>query len=91
MDNNNMKYIQTDNLTAILYSTGGKKLQIFNCHKSEYGWNSRDLITSFFAVSDKEFTKEYITNKVGEVYSTFNNKEIDELINKINKYESKTN
>ena len=91
MDNNNMKYIQTDNLTAILYSEGGKKLQIFNCHKSEYGYNARDLITAFFAVSDEEFTYDYVQKKVGEVYSTFNNEEIDELINKINKYESKTN
>ena len=89
MDNNNMKYIQTDNLTAIVYPSGNKKLQIFNCHKSEYGWNSRDLITSFFGVSDKEFTKEYVQNKVDEVYSTFNNQEIDELFNKINNYESK--
>jgi len=40
-------------------------------------------------VSDKEFTKEYVKNKVDEVYSTFNNKEIDELFNKINKYETK--
>ncbi len=89
MDNNNMKYIQTDNLTAIVYPDGDKKLQIFNCHKSEYGYNSRDLITSFFGVSNEEFTKEYVKNKVGEVYSTFNNQEIHELINKINKYESK--
>ena len=89
MDNNNMKYIQTDNLTAIVYPDGDKKLQIFNCHKSEYGYNSRDLITSFFGVSDKEFTKEYVQNKVGEVYSTFNKQEIDELLNKINKHESK--
>jgi len=89
MDNNNMKYIQTDNLTAIVYPNGGKKLQIFNCHKSEYGWNSRDLITAFFGVSDKEFTKEYVKNKVDEVYSTFNKQEIDELFNKINKYETK--
>ena len=89
MDNNNMKYISTDNLTVILYPDGDKKLQIFNCHKSEYGWNSRDLITSFFGVSNKEFTYKYVQNKVDEVYSTFNNKEIDELLNKINKYENK--
>ena len=83
-----MKYISTDNLTAIVYPDGDKKLQIFNCHKSEYGWNSRDLITSFFGVSDEEFTKEYVKNKVDEVYSTFNNKEIDELFNKINQNEN---
>ena len=83
-----MKYISTNNLTAIVYPDGDKKLQIFNCHKSEYGWNSRDLITSFFGVSDEEFTKEYVQNKVDEVYSTFNNKEIDELFNKINQNEN---
>ena len=88
MDNNNMKYISTDNLTAILYPDGDKKLQIFNCHKSEYGWNSRDLITSFFGVSNKEFTYEYVQNKVDEVYSTFNYDEIDELLTKIKQYKN---
>ena len=56
MDNNNMKYIQTDNLTAILYPEGDNtgKLQVFILStKSEYGYNSkRLLITSFFGVSD---------------------------------------
>ena len=55
-----------------------------NYEKYEYGWNSRDLITAFLGVSDKEFTKDYVKNKVGEVYSTFKNEEIDELFNKIN-------
>ena len=91
MDNNNMKYIQTDNLTAILYSNGGKKLEIYNKTKSPYGWSPRNLIVSHFGVSDKEFTYNYVQQKVDKVYSTFPNEEIYELMTKINKYESKTN
>ena len=30
MDNNNMKYIQTNNLTIINYGDGSGKLQIYN-------------------------------------------------------------
>ena len=86
-----MKHIQTDNLTAILYSDGDKKLQIYNKTKSPYGWSPRNLIVSHFGVSDKEFTYNYVQTKVDKVYSTFNYDEIHELMTKINKYESKTN
>ena len=86
-----MKYINTDNLTAINYGDGSIKLQIFNKHKSPYGYSPRDLVVSLFAIPTEEFTYDYVQKKVDEVYSTFNNEEIDELINKINKYESKTN
>ena len=86
-----MKYIQTNNLTAILYSDGGKKLQIYNKTKSPYGWSPRNLIVSHFGVTDKEFTYNYVQQEVDKVYSTFNYDEIHELITKINKYESKTN
>ena len=86
-----MKYIQTDNLTAILYSDGDKKLQIYNKTKSPYGWSPRNLIVSHFGVTDKEFTYNYVQQEVDKVYSTFNYDEIHELITKINKYESKTN
>ena len=86
-----MIHIQTDNLTAILYSDGGKKLEIYNKHKSPYGWSPRKLIVSHFGVDDKEFTYKYVQDKVDEVYSTFPNEEIDELMTKINKYESENN
>ena len=56
MDNNNMKYIQTDNLTVIDYGDGGAKLQIYNKHKSPYGWSPRNLITSLFSKPIKEIT-----------------------------------
>ena len=86
-----MKYIQTNNLTAILYSDGDKKLQIYNKTKSPYGWSPRNLIVSHLSVTDKEFTYNYVQQEVDKVYSTFNYDEIHELITKINKYESKTN
>ena len=79
-----MKYINTDNLTAINYGDGSIKLQIFNKHKSPYGYSPRDLVVSLFAVSIKEFTYNYVQKQVDEVYSTFNYDEIHKLINKIN-------
>jgi len=91
MDNNNMKYIQTDNLTVINYGDGSGKLQIYNKHKSPYGWSPRSLITSLFGKPIKEITYNYVQQEVDKVYSTFNYDEIHELITKINKYESKTN
>ena len=84
MDNNNMKYINTDNLTAINYGDGSIKLQIFNKHKSSYGYSPRNLVVSLFGVSMKEFTYNYVQLEVDKVYSTFNYEEIDELITKIN-------
>ena len=84
MDNNNMKYINTDNLTAINYGDGNIKLMIFNKHKSPYGYSPRDLVVSLFGVSMKEFTYNYVQQEVDKVYSTFNYDEIHELITKIN-------
>ena len=54
MDNNNMKYINTDNLTIINYGDGSAKLQIYNKYKSPYGWSPRELITSLFGKPLKE-------------------------------------
>ena len=79
-----MKYIQTDNLTIIDYCDGSAKLQIYNKHKSPYGWSPRSLIVSLFGKPLKEITYKYIKEQVDKVYSTFNYEEIDELINKIN-------
>ena len=84
MDNNNMKYIQTDNLTVIDYGDNTGKLQIYQTSKSPYGYSSRDLITSDFGKPLKEITYNYVQKQVDKVYSTFNYDEIDELINKIN-------
>ena len=84
-----MKYINTDNLTAIDYGDGSIKLQIFNKHKSPYGYSPRDLVVSLFAIPTKEFTYKYVQQEVDKVYSTFNYDEIHKLITKINNNESK--
>jgi hypothetical protein len=84
MDNNNMKYIQTDNLTIINYGDGSGKLQIFNKTKSPYGYNPRSLIVSLFGRPLKEITYNYVQKQVDKVYSTFNYDEIDELLTKLN-------
>tara|TARA_R100001443_G_scaffold16540_2_gene26624 strand:- start:1017 stop:1286 length:270 start_codon:yes stop_codon:yes gene_type:complete len=81
-------YIITDNLDAIIYKDGGMKLQIFNKTKSPYGWEPRNLIVSHHGVQANEFTYDYVSDKVDEVYSTFNKDEIDELLTKIKKYKN---
>jgi len=78
-----MKYINTDNLTAINYGDGSIKLMIYNKHKSPYGYSPRDLVVSLFGISIKEFTYKYVQSEVDKVYSNFNYKEIQKLITKI--------
>ena len=80
-----MKYIHTKYLEAIIYNDGDLKLSVYSIRKSPYGWSPRELQASFQAFSLNEFTYDYVSNKVDEVYSTIPNKEIDELITKINK------
>ena len=83
---NNIKYIQTRHLDAMIFDEGGMKLAIYKAYHSPYGYDKRDLIVSHYGVEDNEFTYEYVSNKVDEVYSTFNKKEIDKLIIKIQEY-----
>tara|TARA_B000000557_G_C20464939_1_gene312907 strand:+ start:70 stop:312 length:243 start_codon:yes stop_codon:yes gene_type:complete len=78
----------TENLDAIIYKDGDMKLQIFNKTKSPYGWSPRKLIVSHYGVQANEFTYEYVSNKVDEVYSTFPNEEIHELLTKIKQYKN---
>ena len=85
MDNNNMKYINTKNLTIINYGDGDAKLQIYNTTKSPYGWSPRSLIVSLFGKQLKEITYKYVQQEVDKVYSTFNYDEIHELLTKLNK------
>ena len=80
-----MKYIHTKYLEAIIYDDGDLKLSVYSIRKSPYGWSPRELQASFVAIPSNEFTYDYVSNKVGEVYSTFPNEEIDELLTKINK------
>jgi hypothetical protein len=89
---NDNKYISTKYLDAILYPEGGLKLIINKVTKSPYGWTKRDLLSAPFGVKTNEFTYDYVSNKVDEVYSTFPNEEIHELLNKIKLYnDSKKN
>ena len=83
MDNNNMKYIQTDNLTIIDYGYGGAKLQIYNKYKSPYGWSPRKLIVSHMGKPLKDITYNYIKQEVDKCYELFDYSEIDELLTKL--------
>ena len=58
-----MKYINTDNLTAINYGDGEIKLMIFNKHKSPYGYSPRDLVVSLFSVSTKRIYVQLCTTR----------------------------
>ena len=79
-------HIQTDNLTAIIYNDGDMKLEIYNECKSPYGWSPRKLMVSHYGVQANEFTYNYVSDKVDEVYSTFPTEEIHDLLNKIKLY-----
>ena len=90
---NNVKYIQTKNLDAMILNYGrDMKLAIYKAYHSPYGYDKRDLIVSHYGVQPNEFTYDYVSNKVDEVYSTFPNEEIHELLNKVKQYyDSKEN
>jgi len=82
---NNTKYIQTRHLDAMIFNDGGMKLAIYRAYHSPYGYDKRDLVVSHYSVQPKEFTYDYVSDKVDEVYSTFPNEEIHELLNKVQK------
>jgi len=85
---NNIKYIQTKHLDAMIFAEGGMKLAIYKAYHSPYGWDKRDLVVSHYGVEDNEFTYDYVSDKVDEVYSTFDKDEIDELLTKVKKYKN---
>jgi len=78
-----MKTITTKNLDANIYPTGEIKLSVYSTTKSPYGYSPKKLLSSFFAVDKKDFTYWYVCSKVAEVYATFPNEEIHELLNKV--------
>ena len=82
------KYIQTKYLDAIILDDDYIKLVINKVQKSPYGWTKRELILSPFGVKTKAFTYDFVSNKVDEVYSTFPNEEIHELITKVKQYKN---
>jgi len=90
---NNVTYIQTRHLDAMILNYGrDMKLAIYKAYHSPYGYDKRDLIVSHYGVQPNEFTYDYVSNKVDEVYSTFPNEEIHELLNKVKQYyDSKEN
>tara|TARA_R100000988_G_scaffold76545_1_gene40809 strand:+ start:316 stop:570 length:255 start_codon:yes stop_codon:yes gene_type:complete len=83
-----MKYIHTRYLEVIIYETGNLKLSVYSIRKSPYGWSPRELRASFLAVSPDEFTYDYVSNKVAEVYAIFSNEEIHDLLNQIKEYKN---
>jgi len=78
----------TRHLDAMIFNDGGMKLAIYKAYHSPYGYDKRELIVSHYGVKDNEFTHDYVKNKVGEIYSTFPNEEIDELLTKIKQYKN---
>jgi len=84
----NNKYISTKHLDAIILDDDYIKLVINKVQKSPYGYTKRDLLSSPFGVKTKAFTYNFVSNKVDEVYSTFSNNEVHELITKVNKYKN---
>ena len=88
----NNKYISTKYLDAIILDDDYIKLVINKVQKSPYGYTKRDLLSSPLGVKTKAFTYNFVSNKVDEVYSTFSNEEIHELLNKVKQYyDSKEN
>jgi len=85
---NKNKKIQTKYLDAIILDDDYIKLVINSVRKSPYGYTKRDLLSSPFGVKTKAFTYDFVSNKVDEVYSTFNKDEVHELITKVNKYKN---
>jgi len=78
-----MNTITTKNLTANIYPTGEIKLSVYSTTKSTYGYSPKKLLSSFFAVDKKDFTYWYVCSKVAEVYASFPNTEIHNLLQKI--------
>ena len=78
--------VSTKSLGACIYGDKSVKLFIWNNVKSPYGYTKRELLSAEFAVEANEFTYDYVSNKVDEVYSTFNKDEVHELLNKVNEY-----
>ena len=85
---NNIKYIMTKHLDAMILKDGGMKLAIYKAYHSPYGYDKRELIVSHYGVQANEFTYDYVSNKVDEVYSTFPNEEIHDLLTKIKQYKN---
>ena len=49
---NNVTYITTKHLDAMIFKDGGMKLAIFKAYHSPYGWDKRELIVSHYGFED---------------------------------------
>ena len=78
----------TKHLDAMIFDEGGMKLAIYKAYHSPYGYDKRELVVSHYGVEDNEFTYDYVSDKVDEVYSTFDKDEIDELLTKVKQYKN---
>ena len=85
-----IKYISTDNLTAVIVEGDFIKVIVYNKRKSPYGWTKREMRYAPFGVDEKDFNYEYVREAVDKVYSNFPYEEIDKLLNKVNKYYAKS-
>ena len=85
-----IKYISTDNLSAIIVEGDFIKIVVYNKRKSPYGWTKREMRHSAFGVDEKDFNYDYIRKAVDSVYTKFPYEEINELLTKVNKYYAKS-
>jgi len=84
-----IKYISTDNLSAVIVEGDYIKIIVYNKVKSPYGWTKRDMRHSAFGVDEKEFNYDYIKKAVDTVFSVFPDEQINELLTKVKKYYAK--
>lgn len=86
---NEFKYISTDNLTAIIAEEDYIKVIIYTKIKSPYGYTKREMRYAPFGIKKEDFNYDYVKEAVDEVFNTFPDTQIKELIKKVNKYYDK--
>ena len=85
-----VKYISTENLSAVIVEGNFIKIIVYKKIKSPYGWTKRDMRFSAFGVDEEDFNYDYIKKAVDEVFSVFPDDQINELLTKVNKYYAKS-
>ncbi len=85
-----IKYISTENLSAVIVEGDYIKIIVYNKVKSPYGWTKRDMRHSAFGVDEKEFNYDYIKKAVDAVFTKFPDEQINELLTKVKKYYAKS-
>lgn len=85
-----IKYISTDNLSAVIVEGDYIKIIVYTKNKSPYGWTKREMRHAAYGVDEKDFNYNYIKTAVDEVFNTFPDSQIKELIKKVKKYYDKS-